>query len=201
MTQADQHNDLVLLKEIAEGDQQAFTMLYKRHHQGIYNFLLSIVKIPETAEDLLQDVFLKIWEDAKQLNVATSFSAYLYQAARNKAIDALRRIARDPLLVDEVRHRLSSGIYQLTYQEQEWKQYEQLFNKALEALPPQRRQAFRLVRQAGKKYDEAAHLMGISRNTLKQHLSLAVESIRKTLLDEGDIILALMTAILFGVLI
>lgn len=144
-----------------------------------------MIKVPALAEDLMQDVFLKIWEDCQNIHVAVSFSSYLYQAARHKAIDALRRIVREPVLEDEVRHRLSSGLDDFMHPDYEWRQYEYLLNQAIDALPPQRRRAFELVREEGKKYEEAAALMGITRNTLKQHLSLAVESIRQFLMDQG----------------
>ncbi len=195
MQKINKYTDLELMRRMAQSDQHAFTELYMLHHQGIYNFLLSIVKVPEIAEDLLQDIFLKVWEGRKQLHITNSFHSYLYQAARNKAIDVLRRIARDPLLEDEIRHRLSTGIYKLTYQDHDWRQYQQLLSQALEILPPQRKLAFLLVRQEGKKYDEAAQIMGVSRNTLKQHLSLAVASIRKFLLEKGEIVFALLVCL------
>lgn len=181
----DPHSDLALFELTTRGDQEAFTALYTKYHQGIYNFLLRMIKVPALAEDLMQDVFLKIWEDCQNLHVTVSFSSYLYQAARHKAIDALRRIAREPFLEDEVKHRLSSGLDEFTHPDYEWRQYESLLNRAIDALPPQRRRAFELVRQEGKKYEEAAALMGITRNTLKQHLSLAVDSIRQFLMDQG----------------
>jgi RNA polymerase sigma-70 factor (ECF subfamily) len=192
VTNNDPHSDLALFELMTQGDQEAFTSLYRRHHQGIYNFLLRIVKIPTFAEDLMQDVFVKIWEDCQQIHITASFSSYLYQTARHKAIDALRRIARESVLEDEVRHRLASGLDHLMHTEYEWREYEFLLNQAIEALPPQRRRAFELVRQEGKKYEEAAALMGISRNTLKQHISLAVESIRRSFMEHGVAISAVL---------
>ena len=158
-----------------------------------------MIKVPVLAEDLMQDVFLKIWEDCQNIHVTVSFSSYLYQAARHKAIDALRRIAHEPVLEDEVRHRLSSGLDDFMHPAYEWRQYEYLLNQAIGALPPQRRRAFELVRQEGKKYEEAAAIMGITRNTLKQHISLAVKSIRQFLMDQGVAIpLVLLCYLLFS---
>lgn len=181
----DRYDDLALFELMTRGDEEAFTALYSRYHQGIYNFLLRIVKIPTLAEDLMQDVFVKIWEECQNIKVTASFSSYLYQIARHKAIDALRKIARESVLEDEVRHRLACGLAHFMYPDYEWRQYEYLLCQAINALPPQRRRAFELVRQEGKKYEEAAFVMGISRNTLKQHLSLAVESIRQSFLEQG----------------
>lgn len=179
---------------MTQGDQQAFTALYWRYHQGIYHFILRFVKIPALAEDLVQDVFVKIWEGCQHVHITASFSSYLYQTARHTAIDALRRIAREAILEDEVKHRMSFRLDQFLYTDYEWQQYESLLDQAVEALPPQRRRAFKLVRQEGKKYEEAAHLMGISRNTLKQHLSLAVESIRQSFMEQGVAIPAVLIA-------
>lgn len=194
----ERHSDLALFELMTQGDEAAFTALYRRYHRGIYNFLLRIVKIPTLAEDLMQDVFVKTWEECQHMKVTVSFSSYLYQIARHKAIDALRKISRESVLEDEVRHRLASGLAHFMDPEYEWRQYEYLLKQAINALPPQRRRAFELVRQEGKKYEEAAFVMGISRNTLKQHLSLAVESIRQSFIQQGVIISAiLLTCFLF----
>lgn len=102
----------------------------------------------------------------------------------------LTRLALHDSATEEIMHRLQIGIHQQTPRENaEWKQYEQILNDAIAALPPQRRQAFLLCRQQGKTYEEACAIMNISRNTLKQHLGLAVETIKKYLKEHGDIVL------------
>lgn len=90
-------------------------------------------------------------------------------------------------------HRVSLGINdQSLMNALETKQYEELLHNAVANLPPQRREAFILCRQQGKSYEEAAALMNISRNTFKQHLSLAVKSIREYLLEHGHISLLIL---------
>lgn len=187
------NNEQELLKLLAYGDRQAFTVLYMQYHGGIFNYLLKFTKNPLLAEDLVHDVFLKIWEQRGQLDIKTSFSAYLYRFAKNAALTQLNRIALYDAVRDEVMHRASLNTSsQTVMNEVEARQYEELLQKAIDNLPPQRREAFILCRQQGKTYLEAAEIMNISRNTLKQHLSLAVQSIKEYLLEYGNISLLML---------
>ncbi|TWF41754.1 RNA polymerase sigma-70 factor (ECF subfamily) [Chitinophaga polysaccharea] len=186
-------NELELLQQLALGNRDAFTAIYQQYHGGIYNYLLKFTRNPALTEDLVHDVFLKIWEIRAQLDIKSSFAAYLYRLARNTALTQLNRIALFDTIRDEVMHRTSLGIDdQSLMNAVEAKQYEELLHKAINSLPPQRREAFILCRQEGRSYEEAAALMNISRNTFKQHLSLAVKSIREYLLEHGNISLLIL---------
>ena len=186
-------NEQELLHQLSLGNQEAFTAIYLQYHGGIYNYLLKFTKNPILTEDLVHDVFLKIWEVRAQLDIRLSFQAYLYRLARNTALTQLNRISLYDTIRDEVMHRVSLGINDQTLMNNvEAKQYEELLSKAVNSLPPQRREAFILCRQQGKTYEEAAALMDISRNTFKQHLSLAVKSIKEYLLEHGDISLLIL---------
>ncbi|MBO9728516.1 MAG: RNA polymerase sigma-70 factor [Chitinophaga sp.] len=181
------------IKKLALSDKEAFTAIYLEYHGGIYNYLLKFTKNPVLTEDLVHDVFLKLWEARKQLDIKVSFSAYLYRIARNVALTQLNRIALFETIREEVMHRVSLGINdQALMNEIEAKQYEELLRQAIDQLPAQRREAFILCRQQGKSYEEAASLMNISRNTFKQHLSLAVKSIKEYLLEHGNISLLIL---------
>ncbi|SKA38024.1 RNA polymerase sigma-70 factor, ECF subfamily [Chitinophaga eiseniae] len=186
-------NEQELLKRLAAGDQAAFTAIYLQYHGGIYTYLLKFTKNPLLTEDLVHDVFLKIWEVREQLDIKSSFAGYLYRLARNTALTQLNRLTLFDTVRDEVMHRMSLGIHeQSVLNAVEQKQYEELLQRAIDNLPPQRREAFILCRQQGKSYEEAAALMNISRNTFKQHLSLAVKSIRDYLLEHGHISLLML---------
>src|SRR6266516_7557561 len=84
--------DSSLLELLSSGDQAAFEALYNRYHGGIYNYLLKFTKSAALAEDLVHDVFLKIWDIREQLKISSSFSSYLYRAARNTSIDPLNQM-------------------------------------------------------------------------------------------------------------
>ncbi|WP_165806616.1 RNA polymerase sigma factor [Chitinophaga parva] len=181
------------MQQLALGDREAFTTIYQQYHAGIYNYLLKFTRNPALTEDLVHDVFLKIWEVRAQLDIRKSFDSYLYRLARNTALNQLNRLALYDTIRDELLHRLSlDATDQPLMNALETKQYEALLQKALDSLPPQRREAFILCRQQGRSYEEAAAMMHISRNTFKQHLSLAVKSIRDYLLEHGNISLLIL---------
>ena len=197
MNDTSYHNDKELLSLLANGNVQAFTAIYNKYHGNIYTYLLKFTKNPLLTEDMVHDIFLKIWEIRAQIDIKTSFQAYLYRFARNAAITQLNRISLFDTIRDEVMHRSNLRLNEHTLMtEVESRHYEALLQQAIANLPAQRREAFILVRQHGKSYEEAASLMNISRNTLKQHLSLAVKSIKDYLLEHGNIsLLMLLVAI------
>ena len=190
-------NEQDILKQLALGNREAFSTLYNQYHGGIYNYLLKFSKDPAFTEDLVHDVFLKLWEAREQLEIQSSFASYLFRIARNTALTQLNRIA----IYDTIRHELlrritGGGQDQSLLNNVESKNFDELFRKAVNTLPAQRREAFMLVRQQGMTYEEAASQMQISRNTLKQHLSLAVRSIRDYLLEHGNISLLMLWIIM-----
>lgn len=186
-------NEQALLQQLSLGDRQAFAAIYEEYGAGIYNYLLKFTKDPLLTEDLVHDVFLKIWEIREQLNVTSSFGAYLYRIARNTAITQLNRISLYDTVRDELMHRISlNNDYPELMHELEAKQYRELLQQAINKLSPQRREAFILVRQQGLSYEAAAAQMNISRHTLKEYLVLAVKAIKEYLLAHGDISLLML---------
>ncbi|MGN6418133.1 MAG: RNA polymerase sigma factor [Pseudobacter sp.] len=186
-------NEQELLKQLSLGNREAFSDIYSKYHRGIYNYLLKFSRDPAFTEDLVHDVFLKLWEAREQLDVKSSFASYLYRIARNTALTQLNRIAIYDTIRMELLRRITGGpADQSLLNGVESKNFDELFRKAVDELPTQRKEAFLLVRQQGLSYEEAADQMQISRNTLKQHLSLAVKSIRDYLLEHGSISLLML---------
>ncbi|MEP7375144.1 MAG: RNA polymerase sigma-70 factor [Chitinophagaceae bacterium] len=192
------YTDEQLLLLLAGSDQEAFTGLYNRYHTGIYNYQLAFVKIPSIAEDLTQEVFLKIWEARSRLKIHTSFASYLFRISRNTAIDFMKKIAADRELRNEIiLHQQSffagSGNNQL-----QAKEYNHLYKQAVDSLSQQRRTVFLLCREEGKTYQEVAGLLGISRHTVKEHMTKSLHSLRNFLSEKTESVLLL--AILFRLL-
>ena len=82
-------NEYNLLKKLKKGDSKAFLELYDRYHLQVYNWALKFVKIPAIAEDIVQDVFLKIWVIRERLNPQLSFPAFIYRICRNRVFSDL----------------------------------------------------------------------------------------------------------------
>ncbi len=178
-----------VLYRMRGGDESAFSTIYRHYHPGLYVYLLRFCKVPSLAEDLVHDVFLKVWEIRDRINPELSFGGYLYRIARNHVLKTIHKLADD--------HELRAQLY-AQLQERETanqvdvhtREYERLFREAVAGLTVQRQNVFRLCRQEGKSYEEAAAILGISRNAVKKHMVLSMRFIQDYIYRHGDILVA-----------
>lgn len=189
------YTDEQLLLMLSGDDQQAFTELYNRYHTGIYNYQSAFVKIPSIAEDLTQEVFLKIWEARRRMEIHTSFTAYIFRISRNVAIDSIKKISADRQLRNEVMHNMQSSFPENGISKLQAKEVHSLYNQAVDSLSRQRKAVYVLCREEGKTYEEAAKLLGISRHTVKEHMTESLRSLRHFLSEKAKT--ALLLAIIF----
>ncbi len=179
-------DEIELIDRLKQSDKEAYLALYDKYHLLVYNWSLKLVKSPQLAEDIVQEVFLKIWQIRERLNPQQSFPAFIYRVSRNKAFTLLKKISTDAKLNLEVMTHLGSTV-ENTENKLLWKQYEELLNNAVGQLPQQRQKVFKLCRQEGKTYDEVALELGISRNTVKDHMVSAVKNIKEYFYQYGEI--------------
>lgn len=172
------HDDFLLIQRLRQNDDAAYIELYNRYHAKMYSWLVPFVKLPELAEDIIQETFLKIWEIRHRLDPERSFPAYLYRISRNRAFKLLKKISFDKNLRSRV---LIQSAIEINDPEKnyQWQQYRQLLDNAVSRLPAQRQKVFKLCRQNNKTYEEVAAELGISRNTVKEHMVKAVQDLRQ----------------------
>lgn len=173
----------------------AFDCLYSKYHKPVYGYIIRYLKIAELAEDVLQEVFLKIWEVRHNIRPELSFQAYLYRIARNVVYRQLKKIAADEGLVSSVGHAVMSAVEDAGVRLQ-WHEYEKILQEAISQLPPQRQKIFKLCRQEGKSYEDVALELGISRNTVKEHMVLGTRFLKEFISSNYKIDLAIMLALL-----
>lgn len=190
------YDDPLLLQQIAQGDQAAFTQLFERHRAKLYDYLFDITKSREIAEELLMDVFLKIWYGRELAPQIQNVDAFLGRIAHNKAINFLTTTARRKHLQQLVAYGIATSVENAAEQLLAEKEYQQFLAEALQQLSPQRRLVFTLSRQNGLTHDEIAAELQLSRQTVKNHMTEALKSIREFLVTQkGEN--GLMLAILF----
>ncbi len=183
-------DDQALVARLRNHDQAAFIALYDRYHETLYRWVIQVVKIPEAAEDIVQETFIKIWEIKHRLVPELSFSAYLFRISRHAAFRMLKKIARH----DEMRRQVCyfAGCYSEDIENHlQWQQYQQMLEDAVNRLPNQRQRVFKLSRYQNKTYDEIACELDISRNTVKEHMVRALQDIRYYFSSFGDIVFLL----------
>ncbi|MES2456463.1 MAG: sigma-70 family RNA polymerase sigma factor [Bacteroidota bacterium] len=170
-------NENELLQRLRDDDQQAFEVLYKHYVDSIYRKLLYLVKSADLAEELTQDVFVKIWEKRRTIDPEKPLRAFIYSIAQNLARDMYRRFALDKKLQE---HLLSS-LTELhdpidAYYEEEGSR--QLLLEAIDTLPSQRKRVMTLVKLEGKSYEEVNALLGISTSTVRDHVVKGTKALK-----------------------
>lgn len=180
MSNQSTYHDKELLQQIAGGDEAAFGTLFHVWRDKLYFFLLKITSSPETAEDLLQDVFVKLWINRESLASIDNFSAYLYRVSQNHAINGLRRMSMETLILSDLRREAVEG-GQPADEPLLFKQMQEKLKQVIHNLPTQQRLVYTLAREQGLKQDEIARQLDISLSTVQNHMTQALRSIRHEL--------------------
>ncbi|MCX2473444.1 RNA polymerase sigma-70 factor [Pedobacter sp. MC2016-05] len=179
-----------LLIALKQGNEEAFSAIYKLYVKKIYAFTLNILKSPVVAEDVVQEVFVKLWKSAPTLEDDTSLNAFLYTIARNLALNVIRKAGREQWLTDEIAsHAYDTCEDGLAYTQR--KQTKEFLDHAISALPPQRKRIYQLCHIEGFSYKQAAGKLGISDSTINSQMVKAIKSIKTYLLRNGALLLLL----------
>lgn len=168
-------NERARLLRIAAGDEQAFSQLVRQYWKNIYSQALSYIKSPVLAEELTQDVFMRLWRSRDQLPAVEKLENYLYIICRNCVLNELRRSLRSPetSVAPDLIEDLLQPDKQLEYRE-----YYRQFLQLIELLPDKRRQVFKMSRLEGKSHEEIAASLGIHKDTVAQYIVKAVNFLR-----------------------
>jgi len=184
LTALPKYEEEKFLLSIAAGDEQAFSHIYYHYHPILYSYVLKFVKLPALAEDIVQDIFLKIWEIRVQLPGVKYFPGFIFSVARNHTLNILHNIARS-------NHALSALIRH--FQEQRFddealsNDYRKFVENALGTIPPRSREIFQKCREQSMTYEQVATEMGISRNAVKKHMMKAIRTLKEAAQRDLDI--------------
>ncbi len=173
-----------LLLKVANGDEHAFSELFNTHHQLLGAHIFRITDSVELAEEVVQDVFLKIWMSRETLTTVQNFRAYLFVISKNHALNCLRKVAKERIH----QKTLEENILPFATEENPGLDgYYSLLDEAIDHLPPQQQKVYLLSRHNRLKYDEIASQMGLSRETVKKYLQGATHSITAFVQSNMDI--------------
>ena len=172
--------DSKIAKEIADSNVGAFNTLFFIYYPKVKRFVASLLKDETTAEDLSQDIFERIWLHRVEFSKVENLNAFLYRAARNAVFQYLRHT----LVVNEYFRDFSNDSEPQSDSTDD--QYiaddiMRLIQLTVDSMPQQRKKAYTLSRNEGKKNDEIALIMGIEKRTVENHITRALADIRQML--------------------
>lgn len=163
-----------LLLSVSQGDERAFTTLYNHYHQRLGAYIFRITKSTEMTEEVVHDVFLKIWQNRELLMGIDNFAVYLYVVSKNAALNCLKKTVREQANTTD----LDESLDQIEIPEISEVDYRyMLIDEAIDSLPFQQRQVYLLSRHERLTYAEIAGRMGLSKETVKKYIQIATESI------------------------
>ncbi len=172
-----------LLKKIVYlNDQKAARAFFNHFYEPLINFSMFYLGSIELAEDVVSDVFLKLFKNKKRLLKIRDIRFYLYKSVKNQSTTYLKRLKRKRSLdLDIDDFRMEEFILDSRTPEDEYlsKELRAKVQKSIQSLPKQRRVVYQLITEDKLKYKEAAELLGLSVKTVDNHLTLAIKQIRK----------------------
>lgn len=181
------HNEPELIREMQTGCQEAFTALYRHYSPHLYMNIIRMVHDPVLAEELVQELFTRIWQKRESQGITEDFQGYMYRIAQNLVFDFFRKMKKDRILLEKFKTITSEADASATADEiLDHRQSMGIINNAIEHLPPQQKKVYKLVKQEGYTYKKAAEEVGISPFTVKEYLTLANKSIRNYLIHHSD---------------
>jgi RNA polymerase sigma-70 factor (ECF subfamily) len=175
----------LLIQEVAKGNEKAFRALYDAYFNHLSAYIYKLSKSKAATEEIVQEIFVKLWVNRSLLTDVAILDAYLFTMARNKTIDHLRRLAKETRLIsvlmnqlpghnNNIDDKLNAAALQL------------LIEEALEPLSEQKKKIFHLSRNEGLSHDEIAEIMQLSKSTVKNHLSETLKHVKDHLSQQPN---------------
>lgn len=172
------HNENELLQLAAGGGQAAFAELFMQNRHKLFSFLMRLTQSPEATEDVIQDIFMKLWRNRTSLTAIDNFSSYLFRMAQNQCITQFRRMAKETLILSKLASDAPPS-RSTTEDLLAAKEVQEQLQQAVAKLTPQQKLVFTLSREKGLKYEEIAAELNISASTVKNHMIDALRIIRQ----------------------
>lgn len=186
------YDDEYCLLRIREGEERFFTLIFEKYRNQLFAYLYRVTKSKEVAEEIVLDVFLKLWHGREAITEIQNFEAFLHKVAHNKAIDFFRAAKRSP----ELQQALWESITEVQAADKAdnrilIKNIDALIKEAVNHLSPQRRRVFELRNYEELSYAEIADTLQLSSNTVRNHLAASLQFIRDYLQRNSAFLLIL----------
>jgi RNA polymerase sigma-70 factor, ECF subfamily len=176
------NSELILL--IQKDDRVAFYHIYERYSKRLYGFVLRYIKQKEDAEEIVQEVFVKIWETRNKIDAYSSFEAFLFTIAYNTTISLLRKRTNEKIYLEHLKSLQQCANAPDLIDEIQFNELNDRVQSMLNELTPRQKEIFQLSREEGLTHDEIAKKLDISVNTVKKHMTNTL-SFLKQQIDTG----------------
>jgi RNA polymerase sigma-70 factor (family 1) len=178
-------NENELLYKLAKGDQRAFTGLFDAYYKQLGEYVFKVTESLPLTEEIVQDVFVKVWIKRESVTELKSFKNYLFILCRNQTFDELRKKAKQHVFQQKIEQFLKEES-ELDVLENPIDEYREWIDQAVAKLPPQQQRVYMLSRYDRLKHEEIALKLELSSETVKKHIQHAVRFIQNDLRSRID---------------
>lgn len=183
-----QNLDSDILLAIRQGNERVFETVFRKHYQALCNYACGILKDMDDAEEVVQSIFMKFWEQREGIEINVSLKSYLYRAVHNTCLNRLKH-----LKIQEVHKQYVGNYYEENHDSateiMDKVELENRIADALEKLPEQCRLIFKMSRFEELKYQEIADKLGLSIKTIENQIGKALRIMRVELADYLPVVL------------
>jgi RNA polymerase sigma-70 factor (family 1) len=190
-------NEAELFANLAKGDEHAFEAIYRHFSKRLFPFVLKLVKIPELAEELIQDIFVNIWINKEVFAEVEHPASYLFSIANRQALKYLKKVASDARILKSITDRGDASTNE-TEERIIFRESVASIEAAVAQLPEQRRIIWKLSRNEGLSHEQIAKQLKLSKNTVKNQMVHATKYIRNFLDGQAGLLTGLIIIILYS---
>jgi len=180
------HQEQGLICQLKAGDKQAFNQLFYQYERKLYNFSCKLLHSQEDAEEIVQEVFLKIWQKREELKPEFSFNSFVITIAKNLIFNKIRKNVYERSYLASLEH--SDFIHNETDRQVVYSDLENISLQAIEQLPPKRKHIFKLSRESGMSNQEIAESLSISKSTVENQMNKCLKFLKQYLKNNAEII-------------
>ena len=170
-----------LLTRLKNGDILAFDRIYELYSHKLFSFVFKILKNESEADDIVQEVFVKIWESRDRLEDYKLLNSYFFTIAYNNSIDLIRKRINNKKYLEHLKNSAVINITPNAISQIEFNELNIQAEKLIANLPERQRQVYLLHREKGLTYPEIAEQLGISKNTVENHMVKALKYLRQNM--------------------
>lgn len=172
--------DKEIIKGFKEGDAEAFDAIYHHYSKKMFHFALGLVKDEHIAKEVVQEVFVMLWEKRAQVDLKLNFDNYIFTIVYNSIRKYFRKKSLETKVIDHLLKN-SPEIIESVDETLIYNELLEIANNAIENLPPKRKIVYKLSRQEGRKIKEIASKLNISPRTAENHLAKALKYLKEEL--------------------
>ena len=187
------NKELLLL--LRKGDRVAFYNIYERYCKRLYGFVLRYIKQEDDAEEIVQEVFVKLWEARDKIDVYSSFDSFLFTIAYNTTMSLFRKRIKEKKYLEYLKSIQQVQNAPNVIEEIHFNELNASVQSLLEQLTPRQKEIFQMSREEGLVHDEIAKKLGISVNTVKKHMTNTLIFLKSNM--DNNLLVSLLFVCLF----